>query len=109
MLRDTTREFHLYLNESGGRELHEWRQLDVAGGKWTDVRAFMFERRGKRVVAYWHVHGRGRLLFSSPLGAVDHLDAEGMKYFETDLPSEAVCEAFASAAVSSAADDSPRD
>ena len=39
----------------------------MAGGQWTDVRAFLFERNGKRVVAYWHTHDRARLVFAKPL------------------------------------------
>ena len=65
MLKDPKREFHLYLNGKGEYELLEWRQIDVAGGKGTDVRAFFFERNGKRVVAYWHVNDRARLVFQS--------------------------------------------
>ena len=99
MLKDPKREFHLYLNDKGGYELVEWKQLDVAGGKWTDVRAFIFERNGRRVVAYWHVHDRARLVFAEPLDGTKFLDAAGMKYFETALPAETVRAAFASAAI----------
>ena len=102
MLKDPDREFHLYLNEKGGYELLEWSQLDVAGGKWTDVRAFLFERGGKRVVAYWHVHDRGKLVFASPLDGTACLDAGDMKYFETSLPADAVRAAFASAEIRNA-------
>ena len=78
-------------------ELVEWKQLDVAGGKWTHVRAFIFERNGKRVVAYWHTHDRARLVFAKPLDGAAFLDAEGMKYFETSLSADAVRAAFATA------------
>ncbi|MBQ3341149.1 MAG: hypothetical protein IJG84_04590 [Kiritimatiellae bacterium] len=120
MLKDPNREFHLYkpferfekferferlgsLTPQAPQtpetippyELVEWKQLDVAGGKWSDVRAFMFERNGRRVVAYWHVRDRGRLVFAVPLDGVTSLDAAGMKYFETGLPAETVRAAFA--------------
>ncbi|MBR3221608.1 MAG: hypothetical protein IKF72_05180 [Kiritimatiellae bacterium] len=99
MLKDPKREFHLYLNETNGYELVEWKQLDVAGGKRTDVRAFLFELNGRRVVAYWHVRDRARLVFAEPLDGTAFLDAAGMKYFETSLPAETVRAAFAAAAI----------
>ena len=99
MLKDPKREFHLYLNETNGYELVEWKQIDVAGGKGTDVRAFLFERGGKRVVAYWHTRDRACLVFAQPLGDTAFLDAAGMKYFETSLPSATVRAAFASATI----------
>ena len=99
MLKDPKREFHLYLNARGEYELLEWKQLDVAGGKWTDVRAFVFERGGKRVVAYWHIHDRARLVFAAPLDGTPSLDCEGMKYFETKLSADEVRRAFASAEI----------
>ena len=99
MLRDPAREFHLYVGEDGGYELLEWRQLDVAGGRWTPVRAFLFERRGRRVVAYWHIQGSGRLVFAEPLDGVSSLDAAGVRYWETALPAEKVRKAFAAAAI----------
>ena len=114
MLRDPGREFHLYLPQTPGGErrssdyeLVEWRQMDVAGGKWTDVRAFMFERRGRRVVAYWHVRDRARLVFAAPLDGVSSLDAAGMRYFETELSAEAVCAAFASATIAPSLQSAP--
>ena len=99
MLKDPVREFHLYLNETNGYELVEWKQLDVAGGKRTDVRAFLFELNGRLVVAYWHVRNRARLVFAEPLDGTAFLDAAGMKYFETSLPAETVRAAFAAAAI----------
>ena len=99
MLKDPKREFHLYLNARGEYELLEWKQLDVAGGKWTDVRAFMFERGGKRVVAYWHIHDCARLVFAAPLDGMSSLDCEGMKYFETELSADEVRRAFAAAEI----------
>ena len=99
MLKDPKREFHLYLNETDEYELVEWKQLDVAGGKWTDVRAFLFEYNGKRVVAYWHTHDHARLVFAEPLDGTASLEAVGVKYFETALSAETVRKAFADAAI----------
>ena len=101
MLKDPNREFHLYVNESGEYELVEWKQLDVAGGKWTDVRAFMFERKGGNVVAFWHVSDRARLVFDPPLmnGGCKELDARGVEYWFPDLSAEAIRTAFATAKI----------
>ena len=99
MLKDPDREFHLYMDADGKYELVEWRQLDVAGGRQTKIRAFLFERNGKRVVAYWHVHDRARLVFAQPLDGVSSLDAAGVKYWETTLPSASVRAAFSNATI----------
>ena len=93
MLKDPAREFHLTPDGKGGYDLVEWRQLKVAGGFETDVRAFLHEWNGRRIVTYWHTSGRGMLTL--PDGT--RLDAENMKTFETDLSSEAVRAAFAAA------------
>ena len=103
LLKDPATEFHLCLNENGEYELVEWDQLDVAGGKWTDVRAFMFERGGKRVVAYWHVRDQARLDFSEPLDGARSLDCAEMKHFTTSLSAGAVRAAFANATIAQVA------
>jgi hypothetical protein len=100
MLKNPDREFHLVDDGKGGYELLEWEQLDVAGGKWTDVRAFMYERGGRRVVEYWHVKDAARLVFAEPLDGVPFLDAADVKCLETSLPADAVRRAFASALIS---------
>jgi len=85
MLRDPKREFHLYRAESGDYELHEIEMLappKAAEG----VRAFVFSRGGKRVVAYWHVSGSGR--WKIPLdgsGRSVTLEAGDRRYWETGL------------------------
>jgi hypothetical protein len=99
LLKDPAREFHLVDDAKGGYELLEWRQLDVAGGKWTNVRAFIYERGGRRVVAYWHVSDKATLVFASPLDGTASLEASDMKLFETDLPETAVRAAFAGATI----------
>ena len=99
LLKDPAREFHLVDDAKGGYELLEWKQLDVAGGKWTNVRAFIYERGGRRVVAYWHVSDKAKLVFASPLDGTASLEASDMKLFETDLPETAVRAAFAGATI----------
>ena len=95
MLKDPDREFHLFVNEAGEYELVEWRQLSVAGGKSTPARAFVFERRGKRMVAYWHTSGTGVL----ELGDGTRLALGPMRYWSTSLPVAEVERAFADARI----------
>ena len=99
LLKDPAREFHLVDDAKGGYELLEWKQLDVAGGKWTNVRAFIYERGGRRVVEYWHVSDRARLVLASPLDGIAELEASDVKRLETDLPESAVRAAFAGATI----------
>lgn len=74
MLKDPHAEYHLYLNEAGEYELVRWEQIpDVCGGQ---VRAFVFERRGERYVAYWHVSGDGTMLLPEE-GKVENVECEG--------------------------------
>ena len=94
MLRDPVREHHLYLNEAGGYELVEWKQIPIGGGKISPgLRAFLFEYGGKRVVAYWHTYGGARYTLADEVGT--EIDAEGLKYFKTDLSAAAVMDVFA--------------
>ena len=94
MLKDPAREHHLYLNEAGGYELVEWRQIPVGGERHSPgLRAFLFERAGDRVVAYWHTSGRARYALADGAGTV--VEAEGLKYFRTGLSAAAATEAFA--------------
>ena len=97
-LKSQTKEHHLYLNERGEYELVEWTQIPIGGDKMAPgLRAFVFERGGKRVVAYWHTFGRAQYTLADEAGTV--IDAEGLKYFETSLSADAVREAFANAKV----------
>ena len=96
LLKDTAREFHLLDDGKGGYDLVEWRQLAVAGGLSTPVRAFVYERAGKRVVAYWHVADRARLVLPDGLPV---LEASDMRTWETDLAESAVADAFARARI----------
>ena len=97
MLKDPKREFHLYLNEAGEYELHEISMLTMSESA-KDVRGFLFERGGKRVVAYWHIAGRGTLKVGlGEGGSTVLLEAAGRRYFETALSADAVRVAFSKA------------
>lgn len=94
-LKDLSREHHLFLNGKGEYELVEWTQLDVAGGRWTDVRAFSFVRGGKMHVAYWHVRGAGRLVLPNGVS----LPADKMRYWTGDLDYPSVRRLFSKAKI----------
>jgi len=96
LLKDPAKEHHLYLNGKGAYELLEWRQLEVAGEKWSRVRAFVFERGGKRVVAYWDIADRSELVLSDGAGT---LKAGNLAYWETSLDEASVRAAFAGATI----------
>ena len=96
-LKSSTQEHHLYLNEKGEYELHGIETLP-SPEKAKAVRAFVFTRGGKRVLAYWHTSGSGRLEIACGAGgARKTVPAEGIRYLETDLPVEAVKRAYAAA------------
>ena len=97
LLKSSTQEHHLYLNEKGEYELHGIEMLPVSNGA-QHLRGFVFERNGKRVVAYWHTCAEGS--FSVPLSRGDRpckLYAAGMKYLETEHSVEEVKGAFCKA------------
>ena len=98
MISDPGREFHLVDDGRGGYDLVEWRQLAVAGGLWTPVRAFVHEKDGRRVVTYWHIAGKARLVLP---GALPPLEAENMKTWMTDLTEDEVRAAFSEAEIES--------
>lgn len=60
-LRDGSREHHLLLNERGEFELVEVSMIDGAAGGSRDVRAFVFLRKRRLHVLYWHATGAGTL------------------------------------------------
>jgi hypothetical protein len=96
-LKSSTQEHHLYLNEKGEYELHEIEMLPTPE-KAKAVRAFVFTRGGKRVLAYWHTSGAGRLeIACGEGGARLTVPADGIRYLETDLPVDAVKRAYAAA------------
>ena len=96
-LKSSTQEHHLYRNEKGAYELHEIEMLP-SPEKAKAVRAFLFSRGGKRVLAYWHTSGAGSLEIACGAGgARKTVPADGIRYLETDLPVEAVKRAYAAA------------
>ena len=98
LLKSPTKEHHLYLNEKGEYELVEWEQIPIGGETLAPgLRAFLFERGGKRVVAYWHTFGCAKYALADDAGTV--IEAEGLKYFETSLSAAAVRAAFAKAEI----------
>ena len=111
-LKDLAKEHTLLIDEQGGYELAEWREIPAPEG----VSAFLFERLGRRYVAFWHRRGEGTLLL--PLAAEDFrvltqlgcgetpafARPDGMaipvgdkRYLVSDLPQQALERAFRSA------------
>ena len=93
-LKSPVQEHHLYVNEAGEYELHEIEMLPSPEGA-DKIRAFVFERKGRRVIAYWHTSGEGR--FAAPVGdgGVElSLAAAGIRYVTTDLPRNEVAAAW---------------
>ena len=103
VLKDPDREFHLVQNGSGSYDLVEWEQIAVAGGKASDVRAFLYERGGRRIVEYWHVSGSATLVLRD--GTI--LQAGNMNVFETSASRDAVKELFANGKIKNAAEEPP--
>lgn len=96
-LKSSTQEHHLYVNENGEYELHEIEMLPAPAAA-PGLRGFAFERKGRRVVAFWHTSGEGTA--EAPLGdggSAATLHAAGMRYLVTDLPFAGVRDAFAAA------------
>lgn len=96
-LKSPVQEHHLYVNARGGYELHEIDMLPTPAAA-KELRGFVFEREGKRVVAYWHTSGTGRAACAlGPGGAETVLSAADLRYLATDLSRDAVRTAFAGA------------
>ena len=91
-LRDPARAFHLFTDPSGTYELCEIEMLPTPPVA-KHLRGFLFERAGQRIVAAWHTAGKGALAWE--LGPATTL--EGLRYFTTDKPREAVQAAWAAA------------
>ena len=94
-LKSSTQEHHLYQNAEGGYELHEIEMLPTPA-KAKDVRGFLFERGGRRMIACWHTSGSSK--FAIALDRAESVELAGMRYFETSL-SRAAAKAAWSAAV----------
>ena len=80
LLKDPAREFHLYKNEKGGYELCEIEMLPTPAAA-NFLRGFVFERDGRRTVAYWHTSGEGTVDWA--LGP--SVRVADLAYLETDL------------------------
>ena len=96
-LRSPTQEHHLYLNGKGEYELCAIEMLPTPE-KAKDVRGFVFERAGRRVIACWHVSGEDDFSLPLPEGAVN-VRLGGIRYFETSASLGTAKSAFAAAAV----------
>ena len=97
MLKSSTQEHHLYLNGDGGYELHAIEMLP-SPPRAKDVRAFLFSRGGKRMLAYWHMSGAGKMAIALGAGGKrETVAVDGVRYIESDLPAEAVKAAYAAA------------
>ncbi len=91
-LKDPKREFHLFINESGGYELCEIEMLEAPASA-RHLRGFVFTRGGKTVLAYWHTAGSGVLAWD--LGGKETVS--NLKYLTTSKSRDEVKSAFAAA------------
>ena len=97
MLKSSTQEHHLYLNEKGEYELYPIEMLP-SPDKAKAVRAFLFTRGGKRMLAYWHMSGAGKMSIALGAGgARETVAVDKLRYLATDLSIEAVKAAYAAA------------
>ena len=92
-LKDLRQEHHLYLNADGKYELHPIEMLPTPE-RAPNIRAFLFERKGKRVIAYWHMRGASSLEIDLGAG-VRTVPADKIRYLETDLDGMTAREAYA--------------
>lgn len=113
ILRDTSKEHILLIDENGGFELQEYRQIpDAANGDRT-LRAFVMERKGAHYVVFWHTEGEGMLKLpvkaadvtvTDELGSAPYVlkEADGCavlpvssrRYLRTELADGEITEAF---------------
>ena len=97
ILKSPTQEHHLYVNEAGEYELHEIEVLPTPQGA-KDVRAFVFSRNGKSVLAYWNMAGSGRMSIVARADGVRRtVETSGIRYIESDLSIDGLKAAFAAA------------
>lgn len=100
-LRSPTQEHHLYPDGKGGYELHPIEMLPTPA-KAPDVRGFVFERGGRRVIACWHVSGECDLALPLAEGPAN-VRLGNLRYFETSASLGEAKSAFAAAAVAAPA------
>jgi hypothetical protein len=93
-LKSPTQEHHLYLNEEGEYELLNIEMLPTSPQA-PEARGFLFERRGRRVIACWHISGSGE--FAIDLDTPETLPLAGMRYLETDLSRDEAVAAWTNA------------
>ena len=97
MLKSSTQEHHLYVNDEGGYELIPIEVLP-SPAKAKDVRAILFTREGKSVLAYWHMSGSGKMSISLRAdGKRETVAVDKMRYLSSSLTTEAVKAAYAAA------------
>ena len=94
-LKSPTQEHHLYVNDSGEHELHPIEMLP-APAKAPNARAFIFERSGVRMIAYWHTSGAAKLEVALD-GATKAVPLDNVRYLATTLPKEAAKAAWSAA------------
>jgi hypothetical protein len=61
MLRDSTKEYILLVNEKNDYELVPYKQITNVANNSRDVRAFTFKRNNDTYVVYWHISGDKQL------------------------------------------------
>ena len=83
------------MNDNGEYELHPIEMLPTPA-KAPDARAFIFERGGARVIAYWHTSGAAKLEVELD-GAAKTVPLDNVRYLTTSLPIEAAKAACAAA------------
>ena len=96
-LKSSTQEHHLYQNGRGGYELHCIVMLP-SPARAKDVRAFIFRRNGKCMLAYWHMSGAGKM--SIAVGADrrrETVPVDSLRYLEYEMSPDDVKAAYASA------------
>lgn len=115
-LKNPDQEHFLFLNRKGEFKLLPYTQIrDVAGGD-SSVRAFLYFRKGKTGVVYWHTSAKGKLEVESkghfhlyedseqeiPVdikGNKVFLPVGKRRYFESNLSSEELIKLFENAKV----------
>ena len=94
-LKSATQEHHLYLNEKGEYELHEIEMLPTSE-RAPALRGFVFTRKGRRVIACWHVSGAERVRLTLD-GTPQVFEVGDLRYIETDMSAADVRSSFAAA------------
>jgi hypothetical protein len=96
MLKSSTQEHHLYINEKGEYELIPIVMMESPENA-KEVRAFRFKRNGKNVIALWHTTGKGKVeLATCSKGVKKIYEVADLQYIETDLSDTALEQNFAS-------------